>query len=103
VPAPLEAWQPLLEPSGPFQIEHAEGTHVTYAVRGKPDAAGGLAQVKKPADLELVLYDETGNETRRIGGDQVIEVKGAHGPVTIVVVEDSVKPDPGETTKTRGA
>jgi hypothetical protein len=63
MPAPLEDWQDLLEPRGPYRVERDDGTNVTYAARGKPRTRNDIGQVESAADIELVLYDEIGNAT----------------------------------------
>lgn len=102
VTAPLEDWQRFLAPQGPVRVEHADGTLVAYGARGRAQAVGDVAEVRAPADIELVLFDETGATIRAFPGSVVIEFREQEGPVDVVVVADSVEPDPGDSVITRG-
>jgi len=106
MPAALDDWQDLLEPCGPYRVEHDDGTYVTYGSRGKPRAVNDVAEVRSVADIELVLYDEVGKIVRVITGADVLRFEnknGADGPVIVVVATDTVSPDSGDTVTTRGS
>jgi hypothetical protein len=100
--APLEGWKRLLEPLGPVRVERSDGTFVSYGARGKAQAVDDPAEVLAAADIQLVLYDEIGNTVRTIAGTDVIDFPEHKGPVIVVVVDDSVEPDPGDSVRTRG-
>jgi hypothetical protein len=99
---PLEEWEGFLQPQGPVRVERADGTFVSYGARGRAQAVDDRAEVLAAADIELVLYDEVGNTIRTIAGTDVTEFREQKGPVIVVVVDDSVEPDPGDTVRTRG-
>jgi hypothetical protein len=103
-PASLEDWKPFADgPRGPVRVEHADGEQVAYGARGIARTAGGLAQAVKPADLELVVCNELGAEVGTVNGERVIDLRYDEGPVTVVVVDDQVPAEAGESAMTRGA
>lgn len=93
-----ENWESLLAGLGATHIQHADGVPVSYATRVR--LASDTATPKDPAELEVVLYNEIGNEIGRIPGDALVELRG--GAASILVVSDEIEPAGGPTVVTRG-
>ena len=92
-------WESLLAGLGATHVQDADGAPVRYATRVR--LASDTATPQDPAELEVVLYNEIGNEIGRIPGDAVVELRS--GAASILVVSDEIDPAGGPTLRTRGA
>lgn len=98
-----DGWAKFENPSGPVRVEHADGTLVAYGARAKAQGVDGLTQVVAPTDIELAVFNEVGDLIRIVPGRTVIDFPETDGLVAVVIVDDSVEPEPGSPVKTRGA
>jgi hypothetical protein len=88
-------WQDLAVVRDTY-VTHADGRYVTRGVRTRAenDAEGNLV---------IVVRDEIGASIREIPRSEALELRPTSGVSRTVIVADSVEPDPGPTTRTRGA
>lgn len=99
----LEDFEPLTNRDGPIEVIAEDGQGITHAPSGIAKAdPPGLAKVQSLRDISLVLLDEAVQETRRIPGQSILEVRRSN-PGWVIVVDDSVEADPGPGVGTRGA
>jgi hypothetical protein len=97
-------WLALGDGIGTVRVRNEDGTAVTDGNRAKAAAKEGVTGAPKPPDeVNVEIYDEIGNVRRTIDGGKVIERRTDEGPVEVLIVDDEVEPDAGETVQTRGA
>jgi hypothetical protein len=95
--------KPLIERNGPVDVITQAGDGITHAPSGMFQAIDPpLGEVWSVRDVKLVLFDEQTRPAREIPGQHIVDVKLSQ-PGVIVVVDDSVEADPGQTLRTRGA
>ncbi|MGO9901119.1 MAG: hypothetical protein ACLP0J_15820 [Solirubrobacteraceae bacterium] len=76
-------------------VTHADGRYVTRGVRTRAENDDNGAVL-------IVVRDEVGAVVRRIAGENALELRATSQVSRTLIVEDSVEPDPGATTTTRG-
>lgn len=100
MPVTLNELKVFQTPQFPVQVQHADGTSVTYG-RGRLESAGP-DQVLAPVDTVLAIYDEVGTLLRKIPGDKIDEVRDGN-PGKVVTVAADIEPDAGPALRTRGS
>ncbi len=74
---------------------------MAHASRGQLQAVQPSPKPEDPADTELVL-SELGSPDQKIPGDKILKIETAD-PGVVVVVDDDVAAESGETTISRGS
>lgn len=95
-----QEWDRIASPTGPIHVQQEDGTLVAHASRGRLQAVRPGLRPEDPADTELVL-SELGSPDEKIPGDKILKIETAD-PGVIVVVDDDVAAEAGETTISRG-
>jgi hypothetical protein len=92
----------FLEKQGPIHVVAEDQSAISYGTSGRIEMRDpNQDETWTVEGLVLTLFDELSGVTRKIPGDHIEKVRAAGPGFQVVVIDE--EPDPGDTTKTRGA